>query len=301
MSVPCVPAILMYRGSIAGMSGPATPRDPPPLGAAVYALGSSPSERDRLRRQSEELRVNSAALLDRVGVGQGWSTLDLGCGPSGIIDLLAERVGPSGRVTALDLNPANVTLAREFAAERGVANAQVAEGDARHTGLPSDSFDLAHARTLLVNIPDPDAVLAEMMRLVTPAGWIAVLEPDVGGSLCYPPHPAWDWMLEIFIRASQSDGADPFVGRRLPELLRRAGLTEIGVEAKADIYPAGHSRRALRLDLVRSMRPKILERGIAPGRELDAADKAVRDHIDDPHTLVMSHLLFLAWGRKSLT
>jgi hypothetical protein len=54
----------------------------------VYALGSSPAERDRLRRQSAELRNHSATLLDRAGVVPGWSAIDLGCGPSGILDLL---------------------------------------------------------------------------------------------------------------------------------------------------------------------------------------------------------------------
>lgn len=283
------------------MSGPVSQGDPPPLEAPVYALGTSPAERDRLRRQSEELRAHSAALLDRVGVERGWNAIDLGCGPSGIIDLLAERVGPDGHVTGLDVNPANVALARAFADEHGLANADIAEGDARRTGLPPSSFDLAHARTLLINIPDPAVVVAEMVRLVRPGGWVAVLEPDVGGSLCHPPHPAWDRLSEIFRTANRSDDADLLIGRRLPELFRQAGLMDIGVEAKADIYPAGHSRRTVRPDLVRSMRPKILKRGIAGERELDELDQAVREHLDDPHTLVMPHLLFLAWGRKPVT
>jgi SAM-dependent methyltransferase len=274
---------------------------PEGLGSAVYVLGSSPAERDRLRRQSGELRSHSAALLDRAGIQPGWSAIDLGCGPSGVIDLLAERVGPDGRVTALDFNPANVALAREFAAERGLVNAEIAEGDARQTGLPSASFDVVHARTLLINVPDPDAVVAEMARLVRPGGWVVIMEPDVGASLCYPPHPAWDRLWEIFVDASHSDGADPFMGRRLPDLMERAGLTGIGVEAKADIYPAGHSRRSLRPDLVRSLRPKILERGIATQQELDEVDQAVREHLDNPATLVMPNLLFLAWARKPVS
>jgi SAM-dependent methyltransferase len=273
----------------------------PPLEAPVYSLGSSPSERDRLRRQSEELLGSSAALLDRVGVKSGWSAIDLGCGPRGIIDLLAERVGPDGRVTGLDFNPANVALAREFAGERGLANADIVEGDARRTGRPPSSFDLVHARTLLVNIPDPAAVVAEMVRLVRPGGWVVALEPDAGGSLYHPPHPAWDRLNAIYASARRGDGTDMLICRRLPELFRQAGLADSGVEAKADIYPAGHSRRTVRLDLVRSMRPKILARGIASGRELDDLEEALREHLDDPHTLALPHLLFLAWGRRPAT
>lgn len=280
------------------MPDPVSPGDNTTAGDVVYSLGTSPAERDRLRRQSGELRDHSALLLDRVGAGAGWRAVDLGCGPSGIVDLLAERVGSAGQVVGLDFEPANVALAREFAAERGLANVEVIQGDAGRTGFPVASYDLVHARTLLINVPDPAAVVAEMVRLARPGGWVAVLEPDGGGGVCYPPHPAWDRLTEIFYAAQKEDHADTFIGRRLPELFRRAGLVDIGVEAKADIYPAGHSRRTIRADLVRSMRPKIVAAGIASERELDEVDQAVREHLSDPATLMLPHLLFLAWGRK---
>jgi hypothetical protein len=137
-----------------------------------------------------------------------------------------------------------------------------------------------------------------MVRLARPGGWVAVLEPDGGGSVCYPAHPAWNRLTEIFFSAQEVDAADTLIGRRLPELFRHAGLADIGVEAKADIYPAGHSRRTIRADLVRSMRAKILTAGIAGEGELDEVDRAVREHLSDPDTLMLPNLLFLAWGRK---
>src|SRR5262249_34878039 len=89
-------------------------------------------------------------------------------------------------------------------------------------------------------------------------------------------------------------------GRRLPGLFRLEGLTEIGIEATADIYPPGHPRCAVRIDLVRSMRPRILERGLAGDRELEELARAARGPPDDPAPLVLPHLLFLAWGRRPL-
>jgi SAM-dependent methyltransferase len=264
---------------------------------AVYALGHSPAEQDRLRHQAAELRPDSEALLDQIGIAVGSSAIDVGCGPEGILDLLAERVGPAGRVTGLDINPASVAQARRLAAERGYRNVQVVEGDARRTGLPSGSFDLVHARTLLVNAPDPAGVLTEMVRLARPGGWIAVMEPDAGASVCYPPHPYWDRMSSIWADVTRACGIDTQIGRRLPELFRHAGLTGIGTQARADVYPHGHSRRTVRLDLLRSMHAQILAKGISDERELDQLDRAVREHLDDPDTLVMPNLLFLAWGR----
>jgi hypothetical protein len=48
--------------------------------SAAYALGYSPAERDRLRRQPDELRDDSEVLLDRVGIAKGSTAIDLGCG-----------------------------------------------------------------------------------------------------------------------------------------------------------------------------------------------------------------------------
>jgi predicted O-methyltransferase YrrM len=90
-----------------------------PDAAAVYALGSNAAESARLRGQSEELRPETAELLDHIGLQPGSSAIDLGCGPSGIIDLLAAAVAPGGRVVGLDADPVHVAMARQYAAERG--------------------------------------------------------------------------------------------------------------------------------------------------------------------------------------
>jgi ubiquinone/menaquinone biosynthesis C-methylase UbiE len=277
---------------------PDTTSAPAEPATEAYALGRDPEESARLQRQSRELRADSAALLDRVGLGPGQAAIDLGCGPSGIIERLAERVSPDGRVVGLDADPVHVAMARKLARQRGLGDVDIMAADARCTGLPSGTFDLVHARTLLVTVPDAAEVLAEMVRLARPGGWIASLEPDTEYWLCYPAHPGCSRVSEIFQAAFSRNGADLLVGRHLTELYREAGLADIGVEARANIYRAGDTRRTIRLDLVRSMRPVVLELGLADEEELDELDRAVREHLDDPRTLVMPHLTFLVWGRK---
>lgn len=71
-------------------------------------------------------------------------------------------------------------MAAEFAARRGLSDVEVMTADAGRTGLPTASFDLVHTRTLLVNVPDPAAVAAEMVRLAKPGGWVASMEPETG-------------------------------------------------------------------------------------------------------------------------
>ena len=153
---------------------------------AVYALGSSPGESARLQRQADELALDSRDLLDRVGLRPGHNVIDLGCGPRGILDMLAGRVAPAGRVVGLDADPAHSAMAAEFAAVRGLSGVEIVTADARRTGLASGSFNLVHARTLLVNLPDPADVAAEMMRLARPGGWVASMEPDAEHGRCHP-------------------------------------------------------------------------------------------------------------------
>ena len=281
------------------MAGPAQP----PAGtssdaAAVYTLGSSKGESDRLLRQADELSADNAALLDRVGLRPGHTAIDLGCGPRGALGLLAARVAPGGRVVGVDADPAHATMAAEFAAGQGLPGVEIVTGDARHTGLPSGSFDLVHARTLLINVPDPKRVVAEMVRLARPGGWVAAMEPDQEYTMCYPPHPAFTRICEILPVVFGRNGADWHMGRRVPELFRQAGLADVGVEARAQLYPPGNTRRTILANLLRSMRPFVLEMGLASGAELKELDAAARAHLEDPCTVAVSGLFYLVWGRK---
>src|SRR5579872_5737088 len=92
--------------------------------ADVYALGADTDETARLRRQSEELRPEARTLLARLGelgLRPGQTALDLGCGPRGTLDLLAEAVSPGGRVVGIDADPAHVAAARQYAFSHGFA------------------------------------------------------------------------------------------------------------------------------------------------------------------------------------
>jgi ubiquinone/menaquinone biosynthesis C-methylase UbiE len=193
-------------------------------------------------------------------VASGGNALDLGCGPRGALELLADRVGSTGHVTGLDFDPEHLAQARAVVADQGLTNVEVVRGDARRTGFASGAFDLIHARFLLVTIPDPVQVAAEMVRLVRPGGWVVGEEADCSTHLCYPANAAWDRLAETFIESFRLDGADPDLGRRLSELYRMAGLVDVTVEARADMCPVGHSRRTVRLDILRNMRSKIVER-----------------------------------------
>ena len=254
-----------------------------------YLLGHSKPEQRRLRKQAEELRQESNSLFDRVGLRSGGRAIDIGCGPQGVLDLLSERVGSTGLVVGIERDDKSVAAARQFAAGRALKNVKVLQGDAAAVGLPSDIFDLVHARLVLVNIPNAEAVVGEMVRLARPGGMVASHEADYLPHFCDPPLRAWDRLLEIFKTYSAANGIDLFIGRRTHRLFREAGLVNIEVNPLIHVYPHGHNRRTIFLHFLQNVRDQILDQGLITESEFSELTAELKQHLDRPDTLVVSH------------
>lgn len=242
----------------------------------------------------ERHRMATELLFDRVGVEAGWQVLDLGCGP---LDVLAERVGSRGYVIGFDPDQELLTAARKALAARGVNGVELARGDFEATGGASCSFDLVHARLLLGELARPSATVQEMARLARPGGWVAVQDADLASWTCEPALPAWDRLLNGITRVWSGD---PNMGRRLPQLLRAAGLVDVEVDVHAGVWPSDDPQRGLLPHLVRAHRRRIVAEGGLTEAELDIALAEVAEHLARPDTLVMGWTLFQAWGRKPL-
>jgi SAM-dependent methyltransferase len=266
--------------------------------AHEYALGSSPSELERLRHQADVLGEEAHWLFDRLAVQPGWRVLDMGCGPRGVLDVLARRVGPHGAVTGLDASATMVEQARAFIAALEHPNIDVVHADATSPDLPDGSYDLVHARLLLVNLPPPlvAPVLARMVALARPGGLVAVQDVDAGSWACDPPHPAWDRLVDVF----KSIVGAGTLGRQLPALLRRAGAVEVACDAHVSFCLPGHGWRNLPIQFSDVTRARALALGLATAAELDEARAALQAHLDNPHTTVLAPVLAQAWGRRPL-
>jgi SAM-dependent methyltransferase len=263
-----------------------------------YFLGYRPAEQERLQRQAEDLAGEARWLFDRIGLLAGQRVVEIGCGPQGCLDLLAERVGPAGTVVGVERSEESVRCARQFAAGRDLANVEVIHGDGRTTGLPKGAFDLATARLVLVNVPHPEQIVGEMAALVRPGGVVALHEADWIAHFCEPPLAAWNELLGLLDTYSRLNGIDLFIGRKIPRMLREAGLVDVQVHPVIHVYPPGHGRRTILPDFAENLRDRLIEQEIIGVTEFNDLLAALRRHIDDPQTLVVSHLFFRAWGRR---
>ena len=261
-----------------------------------YLLGDSPAEVQHLVNQAEVYSEEADQLFDAVGIQPGSSAIDVGCGVMGVLHLLCARVGPRGRVVGLDREHIMVETGRELARANGLS-VEFVQADATQTGLPGGSFDFVHARTLLLNVANPAAILGEMVRLARPGGVVAVQEPDAAGWVCDPPHPAFDILRSCILSAYRRTGKDFNIGRRLPRMLRGAGLEDVRARGTVRVTQRGDYYQTFVLTISTLVRDLIVGSGELTADEFDSYTASLRAHLDQPGAITCQPVIWQAWAR----
>jgi demethylmenaquinone methyltransferase/2-methoxy-6-polyprenyl-1,4-benzoquinol methylase len=120
-------------------------------------------------------RLWKAFTVALAGVREGERVIDIAAGSGDLALEFAKRAGPSGEVWLTDINRAMLVRGRDRLLDRGLPLPAV-QCDAEALPFPSDYFDCASVAFGLRNMTDKDAALAEMRRVLKPAGRLLVLE-----------------------------------------------------------------------------------------------------------------------------
>jgi SAM-dependent methyltransferase len=248
--------------------------------------GSPVVERARLSLLEEYHDPLTVRQLDAIGVGEGWRCLDVGAGAGSVTLMLAERVGSTGSVLAVDLD---TSLLDELASDR----VEVRRSDLMSDELPQGAFDLVHARLLLMFLSPRLGASTRLVSAARPGGWVASLAPDFTTVAVSPTSIVWHRVWSQFLDAAMAAGWDPGYGGRLQADLRAAGLTDVNADYITRCYPGGSiPSRLLSLTVER-----LRERMIRLGADSDEIDEA-RRLIEAPGNTITSPTSCIVHGRR---
>ena len=113
------------------------------------------------------------AVLEEAGISEGFHVLDYGCGPGSYIRPLAELVGPTGLIYALDRHPLAIKMVERLVAKRNLKNVTTIQS-AGTTGLPAQSLDAALLYDVFHDLHQPETVLKELHRVLKPGGVLSL-------------------------------------------------------------------------------------------------------------------------------
>jgi SAM-dependent methyltransferase len=226
-----------------------------------------------------------------LGIGPGWRCWEVGAGGATVTRWLSEQVGDKGKVVATDIDVSWVKNALG-------SNVEILQHDAALDPPPNFSFDIVHCRLLLVHVKERDRALANMVSALRPGGWILVEEADPALQPLSCINPVLD--EEILANAIRLGfrtlmtrrGVDLEYGRKLPRLLREAGLIDIGADA---YFPVANDKcSTLELVTIQMIKDQLIAAGLFSESEINQHVENVGSGILD----LTQPPLISAWGRK---
>jgi SAM-dependent methyltransferase len=233
----------------------------------------------------------SRSRLLGTGLQAGWRCLEVGPGAGSIMTWMGEVVGPTGQVVAVDLDP-------KFLGEAERPNVTVVRADIRTAQLPQQSFDLVHARYVLIHLPDYEVALTKMFASLKPGGWLILEEPDFSASRGITGD---EQGLASFCKVNQAieqmyaeRKMDYALGLKLPALMQGRGLQDLTVENDAPLCAGGSGMAIVMKMSTEQLREKYLATGVVGQSDLEGYCRFA----DDPNSWAIYYATIAVRGRK---
>lgn len=254
----------------------------------VFQNTQDKSELQRLQAIESIFDPASRRRILLGGLKSGDCCLEVGAGAGSVMRWMAEQVGPSGRVTAVDINTRFL--------DKAPANVAVQEGDARSMVFEAFSFDLIHARYVLVHIPEYKTVLDSLWKALKPGGALVIEEPDFTAyrGLSGQEVHAFNNVHQAILSMYNAKGVDPSLGLKLPMLFQGLGAKDFVVENDSPIVCGGSGIASMMNLSAVQLKEKYLATGKVSAMDLEAYDRFAHD----PHAWAIYYATIGAIGRK---
>jgi SAM-dependent methyltransferase len=244
-----------------------------------------PTELRRMQLMEQMLDPEEIKVLSGLAIEPSWQCLELGAGAGSIARWLAARC-PQGQVVATDVDT-------RFLDPSWSPNLVVMAHDVERESFAAESFDLVHARALLMHLGNRDEILTKVTSWLKPGGWLVVSDADMF-SVDSSPYPAMKHLWEAAEQLFVSQGSNPRWARRLPVLLGRAGLVDRGMSVTVDVVGGGGVTDEFWRSSFAQVKPFLLQRELVS----EATYAEAYALVDDPNFRDTLWAYIRTWGRR---
>jgi ubiquinone/menaquinone biosynthesis C-methylase UbiE len=220
--------------------------------------------------QATILEPITRRLLREAGLKSGMRVIDLGCGAGDVSMLVAEMVGPSGEVLAIDRSAEALAVARCSVSARGYTNVRFVEGNAEDFDN-QELFDMAVGRYVLIHQADSAAFIRTAVTRVRPGGAIAFHEVAIyDEARMFSSIPLYQSWLSWITAAFKSVLKHPDAARQMPMLFQEAGCNRPTIFCEAIVAGAPDSLLYPWIALtLQNLLPQVFKIGAATAAEVE--------------------------------
>lgn len=243
----------------------------PGHGAAAWPLDRSRLRAMLANEADMAFRSRAEAIYEFLGIGPGQRVLDLGCGRGFYLNF-TRHLYPAADVVGVELERPLLDVAR-----RHVPGAAVVCASAYDLPFRDAAFDRVLFTEVIEHVPDDEAALAEIARVLRPGGVVALTTPHAGYPLAWDPiNRVLEWLGPPPIRRGPLAGIwANHVRLYAPEdLARKAAAAGLAVE---EVRPLTRWAFPFIHNLVYGLGKELLVAGLLPRAMADAADRFATD------------------------
>jgi SAM-dependent methyltransferase len=260
-----------------------------------YIISGGESGKSRLNTLANTLHPFTLQLLRHIGLSEGMSFLDNGCGGGHVAIMAANIVGNNGQVVAVDFDESILALAQQDAVLQNLPQIEFGCIDAYELPFTA-KFDMAYSRFLLTHLNNPLLALQKMARSVKPGGTIIVEDIHFSGHYAYPYNSAFQQYLALYSKAVQLKGGDAEIGPTLPGLFKTAGISNIHFDTIQPAFTHGEGKSIAYLTLDR-IKHSLIENQLVTEEELQTLLHALKQLAEETNSIISLPRIFRVWGQ----
>jgi ubiquinone/menaquinone biosynthesis C-methylase UbiE len=260
-----------------------------------YVIAGGQEGKSRLNVLADAMYPYTKSLLLNLGLKEGISFLDNGCGGGNVSLMVAKMIG-NGKLTAIDFDETIIALNKQDAIDNAINNISF-EANSAYDIAYENEFDISYARFLLSHLERPLDALKKMVAATKTGGKVVVEDIQFSGHFSYPSNKAYDEYLKLYSGVVKRKGGNAEIGPKLFKLFHEAGIADIGFDIVQPTFTKGQGKWMAYLTLEK-IKDSLVNEGIIEAAIVDDLLQELKIFTEDETTMMSLPRVFRVWGSK---